>query len=153
MHTITDSIVIPRSLSDTWQFFSSPYNLPRITPPSLGFKIVSNPPQAIYPGLLIEYSVSPFPVIPLRWVSEITHVLPLEIFVDEQRFGPYRFWHHQHRFRQVDSGTEVTDEVNYLLPGGPIGALMHRLHVKRQLEFIFGFRRQALTTIFGQPVG
>jgi ligand-binding SRPBCC domain-containing protein len=105
----------------------------------------------MYPGLLIEYRVRPLWGIPVRWLTEVTHVVEPSLFVDEQRLGPYRLWHHQHRFRAVPGGVEMEDEVHYVLPGGPVGAAAHACLVRRRLEEIFSYRRAAAERIFGAP--
>ncbi len=128
-----------------WRFFSDPANLARITPPSLGFRVLSKQPPQIHPGLMIRYRVSPLFGVPVTWVTEITHVRAPDYFVDEQRIGPYRIWHHEHTFRAVDGGhTEVTDLIHYVPPLGPLGAIFNRLLIRRQLDRIFDFREQQL---------
>jgi ligand-binding SRPBCC domain-containing protein len=136
-------------LCTAWAFFSDPRNLSTITPPWLDFQIRSPLPERVHPGLIIVYSVRPLFGVPVRWVTEITHVVEPVLFVDEQRFGPYRFWHHQHLFRAVPGGIEMTDLVHYLLPFGLLGRLVHRLLVARQLQRIFDFRRDWLAQHFG----
>jgi len=148
-HRIRSTQFIPVPPEEAWDFFSDPRNLPRITPPWLSFELLSDPPGRMYPGLLIEYRVRPLWGIPLRWLTEITHVVEPLLFVDEQRFGPYRFWHHQHRFRAAGGGVEMEDEVHYLLRGGPLGRVVQRYLVHRRLEEIFDYRRAAVERIFG----
>jgi ligand-binding SRPBCC domain-containing protein len=105
----------------------------------------------MYPGQIIEYKVSPVLGIPLYWMTEITHVEEGRYFVDEQRFGPYSLWHHQHHFRQVDRGVEMTDIVHYRLPLGFLGDIANGLFVKKQLEHIFEFRHKRVVELFGNP--
>ena len=94
---------------------------------------------------MIRYTVSPLFGIPLSWLTEITQVQRPEFFVDEQRVGPYRVWHHEHFFRSVDATrTEVRDLVHYAPPLGPLGALLNPWLIRPQLERIFDFREQAL---------
>ncbi len=133
-------------LAECWRFFSDPRNLSKITPPELRFVVLSDDlPEEIYSGLMIRYSVSPLWKIPMTWVSEITHVRRLEYFVDEQRTGPYRIWHHEHFFRAIDSErTEARDRVHYAPPFGPLGALINALVIHRQLKRIFDFREKQL---------
>jgi ligand-binding SRPBCC domain-containing protein len=140
---------IPIGLSVAWDFFSDPRNLGRMTPPSLGIEITSGMPPRMYPGMIITYTVRPLLGIPVRWVTEITHVREPNLFVDEQRFGPYRFWHHQHHFREVDGGVEISDLVHYSLPFGIVGWVLGGSHVRRQLEGIFSFRKNFLEERFG----
>jgi ligand-binding SRPBCC domain-containing protein len=144
-HTLhrVQRVAVP--LHETFDFFARPGNLARITPPWLGFRIVSDDLE-MRRGLRIEYRVKPFGV-PQKWVSEITAYDPPHRFVDEQRVGPYARWHHEHRFRAVDGGTEVTDTVRYALPFGLIGRLAHGVLVRRQLESIFDYREKALTEL------
>lgn len=139
----------PISAQACWEFFSDPRNLATITPPALGYRLLESRYEPIFPGQLLECQVSPLWGIPLRWITEITHVVPPALFVDEQRFGPYRFWHHTHRFRPIDQGTEIVDTVCYMLPFGPIGSLMNRFLVAKQLKAIFDYRQEALETRFG----
>ena len=134
-------------LARTFDFFSRPENLARITPPWLGFRIVSDD-VAMREGLRIEYRVKPLG-LPQKWVSEITAYEPPHRFVDEQREGPYAYWHHEHRFDAIDGGTEVTDTVRYALPFGAIGRLANGVLVRRQLESIFDYREKTLTELLG----
>ena len=131
-----------------WRFFSDPGNLAKITPPALGFRVLSAMPAEIHAGLMIRYRVSPVWNVPLTWVTEITQVRAPDYFVDEQRVGPYRMWHHEHAFRAVDDErTEVHDLVHYVPPFGPFGAVLNRLVIRSQLERIFDFRARQLLAI------
>lgn len=103
----------------------------------------------MYPGMIITYRVHPLLGIPMNWVTEITHVEKPYRFIDEQRYGPYRMWHHQHTFREIPGGVEAQDQVDYIMPFGPIGGIMHRLLVKRQLNEIFDHRSRVLSEKFG----
>lgn len=144
---------LPLSLNEAWDFFSNPRNLAIITPPSLGFKVTSEVPPRMYQGMIVTYTVTPLLNYPVRWVTEITHMDEGRMFVDEQRFGPYRFWHHQHLFEETEGGVEVTDLIHYALPLGPLGRIAHSLIVKRQLDEIFEFRRKYLKEKFGEIAG
>jgi ligand-binding SRPBCC domain-containing protein len=136
---------LPWSMEETWDFFSSPKNLSKITPTNLGFKIISkHHGEKMYPGQVIEYIVKPVLGIPMYWMTEITHVENEKYFVDEQRFGPYSMWHHQHHFKQVEGGVEMTDIVHYKLPLGFLGDIAHAIFVKKQLQGIFNFRYQVV---------
>nr|WP_294908553.1 SRPBCC family protein [uncultured Lacibacter sp.] len=142
---------IPVDIDTAWEFFSNPANLQAITPDNLGFKILSqHHGDKMYPGQIIEYKVSPVLGIPLYWMTEITHVKDKEFFVDEQRFGPYQLWHHQHHFRMIESGIEMTDIVHYRLPLGFLGNIANSLFVKKQLQQIFEFRFNAVEKRFGK---
>jgi len=140
---------LPIGLSVAWDFFSDPRNLRRMTPPFLGIEITSEAPPRMYPGMIITYAIRPLPGITVHWVTEITHVREPNLFVDEQRFGPYRFWHHQHHFREVDGGIEISDLVHYSLPFGIIGRVIGGSYVRRQLAGIFSFRKTFLEKTFG----
>jgi len=144
--------VVSMSLSDCWRFFSNPRNLEKITPPAMNFTIKNALPTEIYPGLMIEYTVSPLLGIPLTWLTEIVQVDAPHRFVDEQRVGPYRVWHHEHWFRALpEGGTEVHDLVTYVPPFGPLGALLNRLIIAPQLERIFDYRQECLAHDPFQP--
>jgi ligand-binding SRPBCC domain-containing protein len=141
--------VLKTNLDAAWEFFSNPANLQNITPASLGFKIISqHHGSTMYPGQVIEYKVSPILGIPLYWMTEITHVQDKIFFVDEQRFGPYSFWHHQHHFKPVNGGVEMTDIVHYKLPLWLVGDIAHSLFVQKQLQQIFEYRKLAAEKIF-----
>jgi len=114
----------------------------------MGFVITSGVPQKMFPGQIITYKVSPIAGLVTNWVTEITHVSDGEFFVDEQRFGPYRMWHHVHRFEARNDGVLMTDHVSYKLPLGILGKLTHALFVKRQLKHIFDYREQKLNELF-----
>ena len=139
---------LPTGLEQAWRFFSDPANLRLITPPWLNFTITSGVPSAIYPGLIISYRIRPIGGVAVPWVSEITHVQAPHYFVDEQRSGPYRFWHHQHHFKATQGGVDVLDIVHYRLPLGLIGMAMHAAWVQRRLDEIFRFRYHALARYF-----
>ena len=141
---------IPISIDEAWEFFSSPANLKEITPAELGFAIISkHHGPRMYAGQLIEYIVKPILGIPLYWMTEITHIQDREYFIDEQRFGPYSLWHHQHHFKEIDGGVEMTDIVHYKLPLWFLGDLANALMVRNQLKNIFEFRRAAVEKRFG----
>ena len=142
---------IPISLDAAWDFFSSPANLKEITPRNLGFKIVSKyHGEKMYPGQIIEYTVKPILGIPLYWMTEITHVENLKYFVDEQRYGPYAMWHHQHHFKAIKGGVEMTDIVHYKLPLWILGDIGNVILVKAQLKTIFDYRFKAVEVRFGK---
>ena len=150
IHRFTDTQFLPVDLEATWRFFSDPRNLQLMTPPSLNLVPISELPDAMHPGLVVTYRVKPAIGIALTWVTEITHVVDRQLFVDEQRFGPYRFWHHQHHFREVAGGTEARDIVHYALPFGLVGELAGGAVVKKRVAEIFSFRRAALLRQFGE---
>lgn len=139
---------LPISMEEAWAFFSNPANLAEITPPHMGFIIRSGADIAMYAGQLITYTVKPFPGVPLTWVTEITQVNEPHFFIDNQVFGPYSLWHHQHFFKAVEGGVEVEDIVHYKIPLGILGRIAHALFVKRQLKQIFDYRVKVLDERF-----
>lgn len=142
--------LIPADIDTLWDFFSSPANLATITPPEMKFKQTSGyTGDKIYAGQLIRYRVIPMAGIPVRWLTEITHVVDKQFFVDEQRMGPFSFWQHQHHFAAVEGGTKMTDIIHYKVPGWFIGSLMNKLVIQKRLNQIFEFRRQKTTEIWG----
>ncbi len=143
---------LPITLDAAWDFFSAPQNLKAITPPHLGFVIHSDPDflQGMYAGQIITYTVKPLLGIPLFWMTEITHVEPGKFFVDEQRQGPYAIWHHQHHFKTIPGGVEMTDLVHYKNPLGPLGIIAQHLFVGKTIEAIFDYRFTTLETHFGK---
>jgi len=142
---------LPISVDEAWEFFSSPKNLKEITPDYMQFKIHSDLGDGkMYEGQIIEYTVKPLLSIPLRWVTEITHVKEPFYFVDEQRAGPYKMWHHQHKFKETSDGVEMTDLLHYAIPLGPIGRIANSIFVKRQLNAIFEYRKQTVDQLFSK---
>ncbi|MDX1680497.1 MAG: SRPBCC family protein [Akkermansiaceae bacterium] len=150
LHTLKQEQFLPIPLEEAWDFFSSPENLDAITPDDLGFKITSPELETMYEGQIITYKVKLAPMIWVNWVTEIKALEEEVSFIDEQRFGPYAFWHHRHHFQEVDGGVKMTDLVNYGLPFGPFGAIAHGLFVRRKLKWIFGERRRILGERFGE---
>jgi len=154
VHNIKSVQKIPSSLEKVWEFFSGHDNLQTITPLDVSFKVISkHHGEKLYAGQLIEYKVSPILKIPLYWMTEITHVKDKEYFIDEQRKGPFALWHHQHHFKEIEGGVEMTDIVHYKNPLGFIGEIANSLFVKRQLRKIFKYRFQKVEEIFGKWQG
>jgi ligand-binding SRPBCC domain-containing protein len=147
LHLLEARQNLPVSVAEAWDFFADARNLARITPPSLGMEVTRLPEERMYAGMIITYRIRPLFGVAVNWVTEITHVDEPRRFVDEQRFGPYRFWHHQHLFREIDGGVEARDVVHYALPpgGGPVA----RMLVAPRLREIFAFRRGVLEETFG----
>lgn len=142
---------IPGDPSHIWAFFANPLNLSLITPPYMRLRTLSDLtllPHKIYPGQLIEYRLRPFPMFPVRWLTEIMLVSEGFSFVDEQRSGPYRLWRHEHYFRPVSGGVEMTDIVNYEVPFGWLGGLANALFVRRQVDGIFDYRFGEIERLF-----
>lgn len=150
LHKLETTQVVKASLTECWDFFSSPKNLKVITPDYMGFEIIDGDTNEMYPGQIIQYYVRPAMNIPLRWVTEITQVKEREFFIDEQRFGPYKLWHHKHFFKEIDGGVEMRDLVHYALPLGFLGNIAHRLYVKKQLKTIFDYRFQKVNELFNE---
>jgi len=142
---------LPASINEIWDFVSSPANLKDIIPDHMGFIITSNNgSQKMYPGMIITYKVSPILGIKLNWMTEIMHVKDYEYFVDEQRIGPYRIWHHEHKLEIIEDGVMMIDIVTYQPPIGFIGAIANSLLIKNQLIQIFDYRAIALEKRFGK---
>lgn len=135
---------------EAWDFLSKPENLKTITPPYMGFNILSGADRPMYAGQIIQYIVTPVLNIKTKWVTEITHMVDGSYFVDEQRFGPYALWHHKHFIKEVDGGVEMEDIIDYKVPFGIIGRLVHPILVKPKLQEIFEFRRKKLNELFGE---
>jgi ligand-binding SRPBCC domain-containing protein len=138
---------VPHPINEVFPFFEDPHNLARITPPWLGFQVTGIEPEVIRAGTRIAYRLYWFG-IPYRWRSLIAEWVPEERFVDTQIQGPYILWHHTHTFESCRGGVLLNDRVRYRLPFGPIGSLLHRLLVRRQLEAIFEFRVQKVAELF-----
>ena len=139
------------SLEEAWEFFSSPKNLPRITPPDMKFKIMSDlPEENIYKGMLIDYTVAPVLGIDMNWRTEITNVDPNKSFTDNQVKGPYKLWNHFHEFIPNEDGVLVKDTVDYELPLGILGNIAHSLFVRKKLDYIFDYRHQVIEKLFNQ---
>lgn len=149
LYTLHTRQLLPTKLEKAWDFLSDPINLATITPPDMGFVIRSGADRAMYPGQIIHYWVSPVAGVKTQWVTEITHVKDKEYFVDEQRFGPYKLWHHKHFLKTVEGGVEMEDIIHYVLPFGFLGSLMHKIFIRKKLKSIFEFRRLKLIEIFG----
>jgi len=149
IHRLQYAQTIPADIQTAWAFFSDPCNLCRITPEWLCFDIRFVSPGEMYSGMIIEYEIRAIARISMYWLTEITHVKKPYFFVDEQRLGPYRFWHHQHLFHESSRGTEIIDLVHYALPFGRFSAPVHYFLVRPRLEQIFSFRHKALERIFG----
>ncbi|RZJ68273.1 MAG: cell division inhibitor [Flavobacterium sp.] len=140
----------PVPIQKVWDFISTPNNLAVITPPSMGFKTLSGGDRDMFAGQIIDYTITPLFGLKMNWVTEITHVEDQKYFVDEQRFGPYSFWHHKHFLEEVDGGTKMIDSLHYKVPMGILGQLVHPILVKPKLDEIFEFRRKKLIEIFGE---
>jgi len=159
LHILNTSQRLPVTIEEAWNFLSSPANLKVITPEYMDFKITSGYDGTIsenaasgkmFSGMIISYVVKPMLNIPVKWVTEITHVREPYYFVDEQRFGPYKFWHHKHFLKEVPGGVEITDIVHYKLPFGILGELTNQVFVRKKLGQIFEYRFNKLEKLFGK---
>ncbi len=150
-HSLKTVQKIPVSLDKAWDFFSNPANLQAITPTNMGFNVISqHHGDTMYTGQLIEYTVKPLLGVPLYWMTEITHVKDKEYFIDEQRFGPYSLWHHQHHFKAIEGGVEMTDIIHYKIPLGMLGRIANQLFIKKKVEGIFDYRYKKVEELFGK---
>ena len=149
IHYLFREQVIPGSADDVWKFFCQPKNLNAITPPDMNFEIISGGNVGMYVGQMIEYRVEFMRGLRSLWLTEITHVRDCNYFVDEQRVGPYRLWHHEHIFELVSGGIRMTDKVTYVLPLGTLGDVVHAVWVGRRLNYIFDYRQKKIVELFG----
>ena len=138
------------SKNDAWNFFSNPTNLSKITPNWLSFQVTSSLPEKMYAGLIISYTVKPLLNIPSSWVTEITHVNEQNYFVDEQRFGPYKMWQHEHIFKEADDGNILMEDiVSYAVPLAYLGRIVNSIIISKKINEIFEYRRIVLEKMFG----
>ena len=140
---------LPMNLNEAWDFLSSPNNLELITPKSMDFNIIDWDKKKAYPGQIIQYTVKPLLGIKINWVTEITQIRDKEFFIDEQRFGPYTFWHHKHFIKEIEGGVIMEDVIHYKPPFGIIGVLLNFLFINSKLNTIFKHRELELIKIFG----
>ena len=149
IHVLNSEQELPISLEEAWDFFSTPRNLEQLTPSDMRFKIITCSHDKMIEGQIISYKIRLFPFVWMNWVTEITHVKDGSHFIDHQRSGPYKIWHHRHSFTETENGVLMKDEVHYLLPFGIIGKIVHSLFVKAKVKSIFKFRTQMLNEKFG----
>ena len=150
IYTLHSKQNLPITLQQAWDFFSDPKNLKTITPSYMSFIIKSGAEKPMFAGQIIQYIVTPVLGIKTKWVTDITHVENKKYFVDEQRFGPYSLWHHKHFLREIPGGVEMEDIVDYKIPMGILGQLVHPFLVKPKLKEIFEYREKKLIEIFGE---
>ncbi|NHN24460.1 SRPBCC family protein [Flavobacterium jejuense] len=149
IYTLKSKQNLPISIEEAWDFLSNPKNLKTITPDYMGFNILSGDDKPMFSGQIIQYIVTPILSIPTKWVTEITHVQDKKYFVDEQRFGPYSLWHHKHFLKKIPGGVEMEDIIDYKIPMGILGQIIHPILVKPKLNEIFDYRRKKLVELFG----
>lgn len=148
-HTFKSTQFLKTDIHTCWDFFSSPENLKKITPDHMGFDILSKSRDTdVYQGMIINYIVRPLFNIPTHWTTEITHVKAPFYFVDEQRVGPYKMWHHEHHFIEKENGVEMIDIISYALPMGFLGDWVHPFLVRPKLKQIFDYRSEFLEEYF-----
>jgi ligand-binding SRPBCC domain-containing protein len=140
--------LVPRKLAEVFDFFSQAENLETLTPEWLHFKIDSVHPQPVQKGTVIRYNLRVHG-LPLLWTSEIREWNPPTEFVDFQTRGPYKLWHHTHKFIAEGNDTRIVDEVLYDLPFGPLGRIAHAIMVKSDVEKIFRYREMKIQELFG----
>lgn len=144
-----DSVEVKAPIEDVWAFFSNPKNLEKITPDDMGFETINEMPKAMYAGMMIHHKVGVFPGIRMSWITEITHVKEGAYFVDEQRFGPFAMWHHEHHFEATENGTKITDIISYKVPLGALGNIFEPLLVAPKVRNTFAFRAKKVRELFG----
>lgn len=150
IYTLHKKQKLPITVDQAWAFLSDPKNLKTITPNYMGFNILSGADRPMFAGQIIQYIVTPVLGIKTKWVTEITHVVDKQYFVDEQRFGPYALWHHKHFIKEIEGGIEMEDIIDYKLPFGVMGQLVQPFLVKPKLEEIFNYRTKKLEELFGK---
>ena len=151
-YSIKNKQHLPISLTEAWAFFSSPNNLQKITPANMNFTVTSDKKdgETMYVGQIISYTLKPLLGIKVKWMTEITYVKEGHYFVDEQRFGPYKLWHHKHTFVATPDGVDMYDDVNYVLPLGFLGTIAHALFIRKRIEEIFKYRTKVVEELFGK---
>jgi ligand-binding SRPBCC domain-containing protein len=149
IYSLETKQIIDRPIEEIWSFFTNPKNLNQLTPSDMNFKILSGSSDDFYEGKIISYSINPFKFYNIKWVTEITTIKKNDFFIDEQRFGPYKMWHHEHHFiKNNDNTTTIYDKVIYKLPYGIIGKLSHKLFIKKRLLEIFNFRKKTIKKLY-----
>lgn len=149
MKSLHQKQVLPITLDTAWSFFSDPGNLQNITPENMDFRIIfPNDQIKMFPGMILQYKVRLIFNISMTWLTEITQVREPFFFIDSQLKGPYKFWHHQHHFREVAEGVEMEDILFYEVPGGVFGKLLEKVIIEKRVEGIFNYRAAKLKMLF-----
>lgn len=148
MHHLRHSIWTPLNIHDAWEFFSNPDNLAKLTPEEYRMSIEFNRSVPLHEGSVIRIKVKPLPFFTTGWKSIITYINAPHSFTDIQKSGPFKKWNHTHSFVEENDGTRIIDEVEYALPLGPLGKLVHGLFVEKQLNGLFEFREKKLKELF-----
>ncbi|MDP4600167.1 MAG: SRPBCC family protein [Polaribacter sp.] len=150
IYTVHKKQQLPITVDEAWKFLSNPRNLKIITPSYMSFDIISGAEKPMFAGQIIQYLVTPILGIKTKWVSEITHFEEKKYFVDVQLYGPYALWHHKHFINKIEGGVELEDIIDYKVPLGILGQMVHPFIVKPKLEEIFNYRQQKMIEIFGE---
>lgn len=148
IYTLTNRQHLPISREEAWNFLSSPAQLENITSDNLSFQPLAPLPLSMYEGMIIGYQLKPFLNIRMQWVTEITHIEEGKRFIDEQRFGPFRFWHHEHCLNESKHGIEIQDTIHYVMPFSIFGRIVHRVYIRKMLEATFSYRKQQIEAYF-----
>ena len=153
LYTLCAKQTVDKEIDVLWGFFRKPENLNILTPKDVHFKITSGKSDDFYDGKIISYKIKPFKLVTLNWVTEISQVKEGSYFIDNQIFGPYKMWHHEHHFKDNHNGTtDIIDKVKYKLPFYIVGRLMHKIFIRRKLVNIFLFRQKQINELFNNPV-
>ena len=147
LYKITSSQHVDAKLDKVWDYYSRPANLESITPKSLSFKILNNPIEEMKEGDIIKFKMKLLPLINISWVTEIKSLKPLKYFIDEQKIGPYKLWHHRHSFEANRFGTTITDEIHFALPLKFISNILYTLFIKKKLKEIFEYRNKRIINL------
>lgn len=150
LYTLNTKQKLPITLDEAWAFLSNPANLSKLTPSEMNMTILSGADRPMYAGQVLQYSVTPLAGIKTKWVSEITQYEHKKYFVDDQLYGPYAFWHHKHFVHEIEGGVEMEDIIDYKVPFGILGQLVHPFLVKPKLESIFAYRKEQMELLFGK---
>ena len=152
LYTLYAKQTVAKEIDLLWNFFRKPRNLDKLTPEDVEFKIISGKSDDFYSGKIISYKIKPFKMINFNWVTEISQVKEGSYFVDNQIFGPYKMWHHEHHFKSNSDGTtDIIDIVKYKVPFYILGKLMHKIFIRKKLFKIFMFRQKKINDLFNNP--
>ena len=152
LYTLYAKQTVTKEIDLLWDFFRKPRNLNKLTPKDVEFKITSGKSDDFYGGKIISYKIKPFKMINFNWVTEISQVKEGSYFVDNQIFGPYKMWHHEHHFKSNSDGTtDIIDIVKYKVPFYILGKLMHKIFIRKKLFKIFMFRQKKINDLFNNP--
>lgn len=148
MYVLNNVQQLSISREEAWAFLSNPGQLENITPEDMKMKALQKLPEYMYEGMIIHQRIQPFPKIYFQWVTEITHIQEGSYFIDEQRLGPFRFWHHEHRLIENKDGVELHDTIHYVMPFSILGRFVHRFLVRKKLDNMFSYRKKELEMYF-----